>query len=620
MERRLSAIFAADMVGYSRLIEADEIGTLERQKSHRKDLIDPTIQRLHGRIVKEMGDGILVEFGSVVAAVQCAVVIQKEMMEREAGTTSARRMQYRIGINLGDVVAENDDLYGDGINVAARLEQLADPGGLLISGTAYDHLRGKVDLQFQSIGERRLKNISQPVRIYRAVLDNNITMPALKSGVRSTRARSAVLFAAFGILVLLVGGSILWKHWEISPSPELTAQSDKIAIAVLPFTNASTNPKDAYFAVGMTEDLITDLTKFPDFQVAASTSTTAYRNNESNIREIGRELGVRYILEGSIEKGQEKIRVTAQLIDAKSGSHIWAERYDRSLTDVFVLRDEIRKAIIGAITGYTGPLLDAEIKRAAKLPASAVHARDLYYQAFAEFSKFEPAANERARELLKRTIALNPNDASVQALLAWTYFRDHWVGWTEDPIQAARLALQAGRQAVELDPSNYRARWSLGSAYRLVGNQRAVKENYERAFELNPNDPDLFADWGEVLSDNGQVEEAVAQLERAIQLNPRYPVWYARVLATCYFKLGRYEDSLRVEGKILKPDAFHRLLRIAAYLHIGQKPDAQSELDAVRNTEPNLNLSQILNKHLPQERDEKIRKRIESELRTAGLL
>ena len=620
MERRLSAIFAADMVGYSRLIEADEIGTLERQKSHRKDLIDPTIQRLHGRIVKEMGDGILVEFGSVVAAVQCAVVIQKEMMEREAGTTSARRMQYRIGINLGDVVAENDDLYGDGINVAARLEQLADPGGLLISGTAYDHLRGKVDLQFQSIGERRLKNISQPVRIYRAVLDNNITMPALKSGVRSTRARSAVLFAAFGILVLLVGGSILWKHWEISPSPELTAQSDKIAIAVLPFTNASTNPKDAYFAVGMTEDLITDLTKFPDFQVAASTSTTAYRNNESNIREIGRELGVRYILEGSIEKGQEKIRVTAQLIDAKSGSHIWAERYDRSLTDVFVLRDEIRKAIIGAITGYTGPLLDAEIKRAAKLPASAVHARDLYYQAFAEFSKFEPAANERARELLKRTIALNPNDASVQALLAWTYFRDHWVGWTEDPIQAAKLALQAGRQAVELDPSNYRARWSLGSAYRLVGNQRAVKENYERAFELNPNDPDLFADWGEVLSDNGQVEEAVAQLERAIQLNPRYPVWYARVLATCYFKLGRYEDSLRVEGKILKPDAFHRLLRIAAYLHIGQKPDAQSELDAVRNTEPNLNLSQILNKHLPQERDEKIRKRIESELRTAGLL
>ena len=433
-------------------------------------------------------------------------------------------------------------------------------------------------------------------------------------------ARSVVLAAGFALLTLLVGGSILWKQWARLQAPELAAQSGKITLAVMPFTNASADPKDAYFAVGMTEDLITDLTKFPDFQVAASTSTAAYRKTDSNIREIGRELGVRYVLEGSIEKGADKIRVTAQLVDTSSGSHLWAERYDRPLTDVFMLRDEIRTAIISAITGYTGPLLDAEIKRAAKLPVSAVQARDLYYQAFAEFSKFEPAANERARELIQRSIALNPNDASVQALLAWTYFRDHWVGWTDDPARAAKLALEAGKRAVELDPSNYRARWSLGSAYRLVGNQTAVKENFERAFELNPNDPDLFADWGEVLSDNGHMEEAVAQLERAIQLNPRYPVWYARVLASCYFVLGRYEDSLRIEAKIVRPDVFHRLQRIAAYLHTGQMTDAQTELDAVRTAEPDLTLTQILKKHFSQERDAKYREPIERELREAGLL
>lgn len=600
MERRLAAIFAADMVGYSSLMAADEAETITRQKAHRSALLDPKVAQYGGRIVKTTGDGLLVEFASVVDAVQCAVDIQHAMASRESEVSDDRRIQYRIGINLGDIVLDGDDILGDGVNIAARMEGLAEPGGICISQPVHTQVEGKLDLAFEDLGEQSVKNIPKPVQVFRVLMDS----PAADRGhIAPIPARRSLKWPAVAgalVLLVIVAGVALWQRpWErreeaISVAEVAQLLPDKPTIAVLPFNNMSNDSAQDYFADGITEDLITDLAKFPGLQVTARTSTSAYKGQALDLRKIGQELGVQYLIEGSIEKGGDRLRVTAQLIDATSGNHIWADRYDRELTDLFVIRDEIRASIIGALTGHTGAIVMAEVERASRQSPNSVKARDLYYQALGEWPKFNKEANARARELLQRSITLDPKNTAAHALLAWTYWRDVWLGWSDDAEVSRKLALETAETAVELDRSNYRGYWALGSALRLFNDFDTAGLQYERAFELNPYDPDLLADWGELLRDSGEFEKAAIQLETALALNPNYPNWYLAVLASTYLFAERYDDSVRTSSRIANPTT-HNRATLAVSLALSNRLDAaKAQISKLLAQEPSYSITVYL--------------------------
>ena len=378
VERRLAAVLAADMVGYSRLMERDEQGTLERLKARRRELVGPLVAAHRGRIVKLMGDGALVEFASVVDAVACAVAVQGGMAEREAGVPEAERIRFRIGVNLGDVIVEGTDLLGDGVNVAARLEQLAEPDGVVISGTAFDQLRGGFGWTFAPLGEQHLKNIERPVRVYRMVL----------------------------------GGGARPPERPALPLP------DKPSLAVLPFDNLSGDPEQGYFADGIVEDITTALARVSGLFVIARNSSFAYRDKAIDVRQIGRELGVRYVLEGSVRKAGERVRITGQLIDAQSGAHLWAERFDGTLADVFDLQDRVAEGVAGAIEPT---LRGAEIERARRKPTGSLDAYDLYLRAIPHLLTLTAEDNREALRLLEQALALDPNYAVALGLKAWCH-------------------------------------------------------------------------------------------------------------------------------------------------------------------------------------------------------
>jgi TolB-like protein/class 3 adenylate cyclase len=407
VDRRLAAILAADVVGYSRLIERDEAGTLERLKAHRKSFIEPLVAEHRGRIVKLMGDGALCEFGSVVDAVQCAVLIQQGMAEREAGTPEDQRIRFRIGINLGDVILEDGDLYGDGVNIAARLEGLAEPGGILISGTAYDQIEGKLPLALAFAGEQRVKNIERSVRTYRIDLAGS-PKARLLAAARPRRTPTLAIAAAVTLLVAALGAGGAWWSWgrsiTASPTPEAAQPLEPLpannaSLAVLPFTNMSGDDKQERLADGLTEDLITELARYRWLSVIARQSSFAYKGKARDVREIARELGVRYLLEGSLQTDPERVRVTAQLIDATTGAHVWSEHYDRPVGEFFDLRDEITQQIAGTLTGHLGPLVTDTAEVARSKPPESLEAYDYYALARAAYGTSKRSVGRSAAAL-----------------------------------------------------------------------------------------------------------------------------------------------------------------------------------------------------------------------------
>ena len=390
VERRLAAILAADMVGYSRLMEADEAETIARQKALRKELIDPKIAEHNGRIVKTTGDGVLVEFASVVDATECAVAIQRAIVEREADVPEERRIQYRVGINLGDIVIDGDDILGDGVNIAARLEGLAEPGGICVSGNVHEQLAGKIVLDFEDLGEQRVKNIKKPVRVYRVRLDG--------------------------------------RGADMGPALELP---DKPSIAVLPFENMSGDPEQEYFSDGIAEDIITGLSRNRGVFVIARNSTFTYKGAAVDARQVARELGVRYVLEGSVRKAGSRVRITAQLVDAATGNHVWAERYDRELEDIFAVQDDITQNIVAAI----GPeLVSAEIQRARRKDPKRLDAWDCTMRATWHFARVTREDMEEARRLALKAIELDPGAAPAFSVLAITHVRGAVNGWKVDGL------------------------------------------------------------------------------------------------------------------------------------------------------------------------------------------
>jgi adenylate cyclase len=559
VDRRLAAIFAGDVASYSRLMGTDEEGTLRQLKAHRKELVDPKITEHRGRTVKTTGDGILVEFVSVVDAVRCAVEIQRGMAERNADVPADKRIQFRIGINVGDIIIDGDDIFGDGVNVAARLEALADPGGIMVSSVVHDQVRDKLNFVFEDMGQQAVKNIARPVGVHRV----HLTEQAPKS---------------------------------VTAAPGKTERvtSERPSIAVLPFVNMSGDPEQEYFADGISEDIITGLSKLRWFFVIARNSSFAYKRKAVDIKRAARELGVRYVLEGSVRKGGNRVRITTQLIDAATGNHIWADRHDGELTDIFALQDEITRKVIAAIEPN---LLEAEGIRSQHRSPEDLDAWDMVMQANSLFWRLTKHDSEAAISMLKGAVERYPNYAPAHSMLAFVLLISRQVGWISmepEVNEAANIATHA----VELDDRDPWAHLALGYvAYTRRRTDEAVDE-FQRALDLNPNFAAAHGYLGFALVCDGQSDQAIDHIEQAMRMSPQDPqnALFNVALAAAHYLTGRYNEAI-VCGRKAMQQRFgltngHRIY-IASLAQAGQINEARAALAKLQELQPENSLAWI---------------------------
>jgi len=545
MERKLAAILAADVVGYSRLVEQDEAGTLAALRAWRKDVLEPLIVKNHGRIFKVMGDGVLIEFGSPVEAVRCAVELQEGMAEANTGAPEDRHIVLRIAVNLGDVMVDGGDCYGDGVNIAARLEGLAQPGGVVVSGTTYDHVRNKIERGFENLGIQKLKNIAEPVRVYRVIGTPRVSV---------------------------VTGSNVAKN--------------KSSIAVLPFLNMSSDPEQEYFADGLTEDLITDLSKVPGLFVIARHSTFAYKGRPLDLRSVAKELGVRFVVEGSVRRAAARMRINVQLIDANDGTHIWADRFDRELADIFVVQDEVVGRIVSALSGVLPAVHPVATKRATNLEAYDLFVRGrMLVNQSAE-------SNRAARPLLERSIELDPGFADAHAWLAMNRLGG-WVYWGE-AAESRSLALTAAQRAVSLDPENAGAHAILGEVLIYLGKPDAGAAALTKALEINPNHADAWVIFGEVKVYEGKAMEALEHTRKAFNLNPHPPGWYYWYLGFMEYAAGRYNDAVETLRREGIPSGSQRILA-ASLAQLGCVEEAKAEAGRFITAYPDFSIQRWAN-------------------------
>jgi TolB-like protein/class 3 adenylate cyclase len=537
--RKITAILVADIVGYSRLAGTDEGRTLSRLRGLRSDLIDPAIDAHHGRVVKRTGDGILIEFRSVVDAVRCAIEVQNGMAERNAGLPPERRIEFRVGIHLGDVVEESDgDLMGDGVNIAARLEAIAEPNGICISNSAYEQVRDKFKEEFVDLGEIELKNIARPVRAYRMRLR---ARPArlwfLVNPLRERRLGLAVLAAP----LLIIGG--LWWIWAVDHRPTLAAPR----VAVLPFDNLSADAVNGRFADGITEDVITDLSRFSEFTVIARNSTEVYKGKPVDVRQIGKDLKVSHVVEGSFQREGDRVRITAQLIDAATGTHIWSERYDRSAGEVFEIQSDVADRIANSL-GNEGAVANSVLTAAKRKPPRDLGAYELYLLGREKLEKgLNLESQLEAEKLLEQAIQIDPSFARAHVVLALTYF---WRLTLESDTDAlTKQMLREAQVAVDLDPMDGNARQVLGFALNMRGESKEAEIQFDEALRLNPNSFDILVGWSCAAHSFGRAQAGAQAVDRAMQLNPNYPTWAVECFRLGLLMVGRYEDILRNQAR-----------------------------------------------------------------------
>jgi adenylate cyclase len=624
MERRLAAILVSDVVGFSRLIEADEERTLARLKELRSEIIDPRIAEHHGRIVKLMGDGALVEFASVVDAIRCAVDVQRRMTTHNADVPDSDRIEFRVGINLGDIVVEGDDIYGDGVNVAARLEALSDPGGICISGTAFDHVKTKLDVGFESLGEQQVKNIAEPVRTYRVVIDGSVVR-----NVAATKPRISprMTIAAAGAVVLVALAAVItwWRPWVPDVTPMSVERAalpipDKPSIAVLPFANMSGDPEQEYFADGITEDIITALSEFEYFFVISRNSSFAYKGVSVDVRDVARDLGVQYVLEGSVRKSGDRLRITAQFVDAIADKHIWAEQYDRELEDIFQVQDEITQSIV---TSVAPEYLSAELKRVQRKEARNLNAWDAFMRGYWHFLRFTKDDNAAAQLFLRKAIDLEPSRANYHGVLAVTHIMDGFYGWSESREASFRAALESAERGLALDGQDSQTLRSIGLVHFFSKNHDVALSYYERAVAANPNEAENRALLGAALGVAGDYDAALEQFETAFRLSPRdvhIAIWYGN-LAIAAFVVGRDEEAAEwarkaVEGNPQFPSG-HRTLAASAG-NLGRLTEAETARERLQELLPHVTIAQ-LRENLPYFTDPDDLERYLDGLRRAGL-
>ncbi len=562
MQRRLAAILAADVVGYTRLMGRDEAGTLERLTTLRRQILEPLIAERNGRIVKLIGDGLLVEFASIVDATSCALAWQRSVAEHEVDVDPEERLVFRIGVNLGDVIVENGDIHGDGVNIAARLETLADPGGIYLSEDAYRQARGKLSVAFQDLGEKELKNVAEPIRIYRIAGEQAEEAPA--------------------------------PPYEVTPK-----LPDQPSIAILPFVNMGGDPAQDAFADSVTEDITTELSRFRELFVVARNSAFSYKGKAAKVQDIAADLGVRYVLEGSLRQAGERLRVTCQLIDAESGHHIWSETYTRAVTDLFVLEDEIAHRISGTVAGRLKLSSEAGVEtRTEEGPSGNLTAYDYLLRGQSIVANTE-ANNLRAREAYERAIALDPACTRAYVGLALSYeieWFNHWGDASAGPGSAPPdKALDYAAKAVSLDPTDSKAQLMLGHIYSERGEYAQGKAHLDRALELNPNDPDVLAYRGVHFEKTERLEKAIDCYEKAIALNPYHPVWYLWKLGRAYYVVRRYDEALIPLREALNRSPKFKRARVtllATYGQTGRLEEAAAQLEELLADHPEASLEQ----------------------------
>lgn len=553
MERRLAAILVADLVGYTRLVASDEAGTVRRLRALREEVIEPLIATRRGRVVKLLGDGLLVEFASIVDAVDCAVAWQRKLSEFD--WRGAPPLVFRIGVNLGDVIAEGGDLLGDGVNIAARLEPLAEPGGICVSEDAYRHARGKIDSAFVDLGPKALKNVPEPVRVFRVSMGSDDA--------------------------------------HASPTePNALDAPAKPSIAVLPFANMSSDEDQEYFADGVTDDIITNLCQFHDLFVIARNSSFTYKGRAVRVRQAAEELGVKYVLEGGVRAAGQRIRINAQLIDAENEHHIWAERYDGDLADVFDLQDEISQQVAAAVVGRLRLSAQTGVRR--KTPGS-LQAYDYLLQGRGIVGDTREN-NERAKQAYAKAIDLDPDCARAYSGLSQHHVIDEFSGWGESVERSRELALQYAVKAAELDPYDSEVQWRAGYVFTCRGEFEEAKRHLDQALELNSNDADALTVMGMYLTAVGEGERAVDLCNQAIRLNPFCPGYYIWNLGTACYCARRYGDAAEAMKKYLvRFPKFVRARRVlaASYARLGRLEEAEREIAQVAAADPTFSLARL---------------------------
>ncbi len=580
MERRLAAILAADVVGYTRLMGLDEAGTLQRLTALRQQHLEPLVAEHHGRIFKLIGDGLLVEFASVVDALACAQAWQERVASHEAAVDEGRRLTFRIGVNLGDVIVEGDDVYGDGVNIAARIESLAEPGRVYLSSDAYRHAKGKLDVSFDDIGEHDLKNVAEPVLVYR--------ISAMPTDAAPVSAGSAVL-----------------------PLP------DKPSIAVLPFTNMSGDTEQEYFSDGITEDIITELSRLGDLFVIARNSSFSYKGKSLKAQEIGRDLGVAHLVEGSVRKAGNRVRVTAQLVEAATSNQVWAERYDRELDDIFAVQDEVTERIIEALQSRLQGKADVRPER--QTPQS-IEAYDCVLRAIEYSQRVTQEANADVRKLCERAIALDPDYAEAHARLANTYVQEWNQGWNQRQEDTLDRAEAISLQAIELNSGLAFAHALLEHLYLWKKEHDKAIAAGERALELDPNNSDSLAIHAMTLGWAGRAADALPVMKKAMRLNPHHPHWYHFVYALALFEVQELDDALASlhRGVARSPDFMPNHFYLAvAYADLERDAEAKAEAAELMRINPAMTL-QSAHRLLPY-RDQNRLEHCLRGLRRAGL-
>lgn len=601
-KRKLTTIFSTDAVGYSRLMGDDEAGTVKTIEHYRK-IIGELIQQHRGQVLDSPGDNLLAEFGSVVDAVQCAVAVQKELTSRNAELPEHRRMQFRIGVNLGDVIQEGDRLYGDGVNIAARLEALADPGGICLSKTAFDHIESKLPLGYEFLGEQKVKNIVKPVGAYRVLMEPRVIVAQEIATEKEKpfpfgRPKLAAFAAVTLILAFIAVG--FW-HYKLRPTSNDTASvsetdlslPDKPSIAVLPFNNLSDDPQQEYFSDGLTEEIISALSSVPKLFVIARNSTFTYKGKPVKVQDVSRELGVRYVLEGSVRKSGTRLRVTAQLVDALSGHHIWSQKYDSNLDDVFAVQEEITQKIIAAMQVN---LTEGEQARVAAKGTNNLEAYLKYLQAREYLRRENPESNALARQLANEAIALDPQFAMAYVLLAQTHITDFWINAGKPQEQTLDAALEFAQKAISLDDTCAEAHGILGFIFVHKRQDEKALTQAQKAVALSPSSADTHYMMGKVLTFAARYAESISEYKIAIRLNPIPPNSYLWSLGLSYASEGNYEEAIRWCEKAIyqEPDSFFaHIMMTAVYQLAGREASARSEAAEVLRINPNFSLERF---------------------------
>jgi len=570
LQRRLAAILSADVVGYSRLMGTDEAGTLARLKAMRRDLIDPLIAAHSGRTFKLMGDGALVEFGSAVDAVTCAIEVQKQVQERNAGSPEDSRIQFRIGINVGDIIVDGDDIYGDGVNVAARIQALADPGGIYISRGAAEQVRDKVPIKIETRGEQTVKNIARPIEVFCIIAEDR---NAIAAAVQKSETR---------VQTPMIG--------------------DKPAIAVLPFVNMSGEPEQEFFADGITEDILTELSRFRELFVISRNSAFVYKGKPINAQKVAKELGVQYVVEGSVRKAGSRVRITVQLVDADTDRHLWAERYDRELADIFAIQDEVTSSIVSILPGRVAAAAQDRVQRK---PPENLAAYECVLAGKLLHHHSARADNEEALRMLERAIALDPSYAHAHAWKACVLGQSFVNGWCADVEATTRAVIRELTLALSLDENDSDVHRVL-AAVNLSLHRDHDKALYhqERALALNPNDDLIVVQQGEVLTWIGQAEEGIEWIQKAMRLNPYHPERFWSHLGRAYFVARRYGEAVKAFQRISRADHSHLAFLAACHAQLGDAAAAKSAAQEVLQRAPDFSIERfIATQHYKHESD-----------------